>query len=142
MKRALPILLVAVLSASGQDRPAKGPPSLVDRLEKTLKGRDRPFAIIIQIYITPESAERFEKVAALVAEASRNDPGCQGYEFHRDLEKPGHYTLVEHWTRVAELRKHLERAHTKQLQTVFAELATTPRTAEILVPLHTSDRAR
>jgi len=137
MQYAVPILLVAVLSASGQDRQAKGPPSpsLIERLEKTLKGQDRPFAIVIQIHIAPESAERFEKVAAFVARASRNDPGCQDYQFHRDLEKPGHYTLVEHWTGLAALQKHLEQPHTKQIQALFAELATTPRTAEIFVPV-------
>jgi quinol monooxygenase YgiN len=139
MKHAIPILLVAALNASAQNQPAKSPPTLVDRLEKILKGQDRPFAIIIQIYISPESAERFEKVAAHVARASRNDAGCQLYEFHRDLEKPGHYTLVEHWTGLAALKAHLEQAHTKQIQAVFAELATTPRTAEIFVPLPTSD---
>ena len=100
-----------------------------------MQGQDRPFVIIIQIYITPESADRFEKVAADVARASRNDPGCLGYEFQRDLEKPGHYTLVEHWIGVSALKKHLEQEHTKQIQAVFAELATTPRTAEIFVPI-------
>jgi quinol monooxygenase YgiN len=135
MKYALPILLLAAMSASGQDRAAKGPPSMVERLEKTLNGQDRPFAIIIQIYIAPESAERFEKATADVARASRSDFGCLGYEFHRDLEKSGHYTLVEHWTGVAALKKHLEQPHTKQIQALFAELATTPRTAEIFIPL-------
>jgi quinol monooxygenase YgiN len=135
MKYALPILILAAMSASGEDRSAKGPPSLVERLDKVLGRQDSPFAIIIQIYIRPESARHFEKVAADVARASRTDKGCQGYEFHRDLEKPGHYTLVEYWTTVTALMNHLEQAHTKQLQALFAEIATTPRTAEIYVSL-------
>jgi hypothetical protein len=84
------VVLLAALAAVGGDHPAKGPPSLVERLERTLKGEDRPFALVTQIYVRPETDADFEAAAARAAKASLAEEGCLAYEFHRDLEKPGH----------------------------------------------------
>lgn len=135
MRYSVVVLLVAALTAVGDDRPTKAPPSLVERLEQTLKGDDKPFALVIQIYIKPEADTKFEAAAAKVARASLANEGCRAYEFHRDLEKPGHYILMERWTGLASLRKHLEKEHTKQIQAVFDELSTAPRTIEIFAPV-------
>jgi quinol monooxygenase YgiN len=142
MKTSMPMkavciaaVLLTALGTVAANRPAKTPPSLLERLERTLKGDDKPFAIVIQIYIKPGAAAKFEAAAAKAAKASRADEGCLAYDFHRDLEKPSHYTLIERWTGIASLRKHLEQAHTKQIQAVFAELSTTPREASIFAPV-------
>ncbi len=129
------VVLLAALTAVGDDRPAKCPPSLVERLERTLKGDDKPFALVTQIYVRPEADAKFEADAAKAARASLAEDGCLAYEFHRDLEKPGHYVLIERWTGLAPLRRHLERGHTKQIQAVFGKLSTTPRTTEIFAPI-------
>jgi quinol monooxygenase YgiN len=107
----------------------------VERLERTLKGEDKPFALVTQIYIRLGTEARFEAAAAKAAKASLAEEGCLAYEFHRDLEKPGHYTLIERWTGLAPLRKHLPLQHTKEIQAVFGELSTTPRTTDILAPV-------
>lgn len=135
MRDSVAILLLTALTAVGDDRPAKGPPSLVERLERTLKGEDKPLALVIQIYIRPEADAEFEAAAAKAAKASLAEEGCLAYEFHRDLEKPGHYTLIERWTGLAPLRKHLKMRHTEQIQAVFGRLSTTPRTSEIFAPV-------
>ena len=129
------IVLLAGLTVFGDDGPVKSPPSLAERLQRTLKADDKPFAIVIQIYIKPEADAKFEAAAAKAAKASAADEGCLAYDFHRDLEKPGHYTLIERWTGLAALRKHLEKPHTKQIQAVFAELGSSPRTVEIFTPV-------
>jgi quinol monooxygenase YgiN len=129
------IVLLAALITIGDDRPAKSAPSLPDRLARALKSNDKPFSLIIQIYIKPDGAAKFEAAAAKAAKASRADEGCLGYDFHRDLEKPGHYTLVERWKGITSLKKHLDKDHTKKILAVFAELAATPPKAEILTPL-------
>jgi quinol monooxygenase YgiN len=129
------IVLLAALTTIGADRPAKSPPSLPDRLERMLKGSDKPFALVIQIYIKPEGAAKFEAAAAKAAKLSRADEGCLGYEFNRDLEKPGHYTLIERWKGLGSLKKHLTKEHTKKILAIFTELGTTPRTADILAPI-------
>jgi quinol monooxygenase YgiN len=135
MRYSVAVLMLAAPSAVGGDRPPAAPPSLVERLERTLKAEDKPFALVTQIYIRLGTEAKFEAAAAKAAKASLAEEGCLAYEFHRDLEKPGHYTLIERWTGLAPLRNHLPRDHTKAIQAVFAELGTTPRTTDILAPV-------
>ena len=135
MKYSVAVLLLAAVNAVGDDQPAKAPPSLTERLERTLKSEDKPFALVIQIYIKPEAEAKFEAAAAKAAKASQADEGCLTYVFHRDLEKPGHYVLIERWTGLASLKKHLEKEHTKQILAVFGELGSAPRTIEIFAPV-------
>jgi quinol monooxygenase YgiN len=128
-------VLLAGLSTIGDDRPVKNPPSMVERLERTLKSSDKPFAIVINAYIRPQDAAKFEAAAAKAAKASRKDEGCLAYDFQRDLEKPGHYTLIERWAGLTSLKKHLEKVHTKQILAVFTELSSRPGTANIFAPV-------
>ena len=129
------IVLLVALTTIGDDRPAKPAPSLPERLAQALKGNDKPFALVIQIYVKPDDAAQFETAAAKAAKLSRADEGCLTYAFHRDLEKPGHYTLIERWKGLDALKKHLDKAHTKQILAVFTKLSTAPRTAEIFAPI-------
>ena len=107
MRYSVAVLMLAAPSAVGGDRPPAAPPSLVERLERTLKAEDKPFALVTQIYIRLGTEAKFEAAAAKAAKASLAEEGCLAYEFHRDLEKPGHYTLIERWTGLAPLRNHL-----------------------------------
>jgi quinol monooxygenase YgiN len=72
-----------------------------------------------------------ENAAAKAAKESGAENGCKLYEFHRDLEKPTYYTLIEQWSGLAALREHLKQNHTKEIQTAMTEMSTTPRTTEI-----------
>jgi quinol monooxygenase YgiN len=128
-------VLLAAAAAIGDDRPANTPPTLPERLERALKADDKPFALVIQIAIKPGAEAKFEAAAAKAAKASLRDEGCLAYEFSRDLEKPGRYVLVERWTGLAALRKHLEMPHTKAILAVFGELGTGQRTVEIFAPV-------
>ena len=113
----------------------KGPPTLVERLGKPLKDEDRPFALVIQIYVLEGSETRFEAVAAKTAKLTQAEKGCLAYEFYRDLEKPCHYTLIERWEGLEPLRKHLESEHIREFQALLAEIGTTPRTADLYAPV-------
>jgi quinol monooxygenase YgiN len=123
------------MSAEQRGAAPKGPPGLVDRLGKPLKGEDRPFAMVIQIYVVEGSETRFEAGAAKTAKATQAEPGCLAYDFYRDLEKPCHYTLFERWEGLEPLRKHLASEHIKEFQTLLAEIGTTPRTADLYAPI-------
>jgi quinol monooxygenase YgiN len=129
------VALLAVAAAVGDDQPTNASPSLPERLERGLKADDKPFALVIQIAIKPGAEAKFEAAAAKAAKASQGDEGCLAYEFNRDLEKPGHYVLVERWTGLTAIRKHLEKPHTKQILAAMEELAAGPRTVEIFVPV-------
>jgi quinol monooxygenase YgiN len=129
------VLLLAVATAVGDDQPANTAPSLPERLERALKADDKPFALVIQIAIKPGSEAKFEAAAAKAAKASQGDEGCLVYQFNRNLEKPGRYVLVERWTSLTALRKHLEQPHTKQILAAMEEYATGPRTVEIFAPV-------
>ena len=135
MDKLIACLLIPVTLAFANDCPAKEPPTLLDRLEQTLKSDDKPFSLVTQIYIKPESGPQFEAAAAPAAKLSAAEKGCLAYDFQRDLEKPGHYTLVEKWIGLVPLRQHLTREHTKQIQAVFERLSTTPRTTDIYAPI-------
>jgi quinol monooxygenase YgiN len=115
--------------------PVTAPPTLVERLERTPQSDDKPLALVTQIYINRGEEAKFEAAAGKAAKASLAEEGCLAYGFHRDLEKPDHYTLIERWTGLAPLRKHLQKAHTKEIQAVFAEVSTTPRTTDIFAPV-------
>jgi quinol monooxygenase YgiN len=128
-------VVLTALSTVAADRPAKSPPSLPERLERALKSDDKPFTLVIQIYVKPEAATKFEAAAANAAKASRKDEGCLAYDFQRDLEKPGHYILVERWTGLTALQLHLPKEHTKTILAVFADLSTAPPTASIFAPV-------
>jgi antibiotic biosynthesis monooxygenase len=100
------LFLAALIGADAAPQVA-GPPSLLERLERTLQGDHKPFALVTQIYIHRGDEAKFETAAAKAAKVSLAEEGCLAYEFHRDLEKPDHYTLIERWTGLAPLRTHL-----------------------------------
>jgi quinol monooxygenase YgiN len=104
---------------------------LVDRLAKVLNGEEAPFTIVTKIYLRPGAEDEFEKVAVRVSKASAAEKGCLVYEFHRDLEKPTNYTLIETWSGLGAIKAHLKQDHTKEIQTAMTEMSTTPRTTEI-----------
>lgn len=136
MRVAILFLLLIVPTALAADPPIKkGPPSLLERVERDLKGEEKPFTLITQIYIRHGTEAEFEADAAKAAKASSADQGCLAYEFHRDTEKVGHYTLIERWSGPAALKAHLGKQHTKLIQDVFDELSTTPRATEIYIPV-------
>jgi quinol monooxygenase YgiN len=129
------VISLAAARAVADQQQANTPPSLPERLEQKLKGDDKPFMLVIQIAVKPGAEEKFEAAAAKAAKASAGDEGCLTYEFSRNLEQPGHYVLVERWTGLAALRKHLDKPHTKQILAVFGELTTDPRKVEIFAPI-------
>jgi quinol monooxygenase YgiN len=135
MKSLIAVFLLASLPVIASESAAAGPPSLAERVERTLNSDDKPFALVTQLYIARGEEAKFEAAAIKGAAASRTDPGCLAYEFHRDLEKPNHYFLIERWTGLAPLRKHLAQQRVKDLQAVFDALSTTPRTTDIVAPV-------
>jgi quinol monooxygenase YgiN len=133
----IPILICSLSSARGANRSEQPSQSaeLVDRLSLTLMSDNKPFTLITRIYLKPGTEAQFEPIAIRVSKASSAEKGCLAYEFHRDLEKPTNYTLIEKWTGLAPLRSHLLLDHTKQIQTAFSKMSTTPRTTEIFAPV-------
>ena len=121
----------AVLAEDVPVKEPPKPPGLVDRLAKVLKGDEAPFTIVTKVYIRAGSEDEFEKVAARASKASAAEPGCTVYEFHRDMEKPTNYTLIETWSGLNAIKAHLKQDHTKEIQTAMTEMGTTPRTTEI-----------
>jgi quinol monooxygenase YgiN len=138
MRLAIPVLLLLAPIAPAADEPApvkKGPPTLMERVERDLKGDEKPFTLITQIYVRPGMEGDFETEAAKAAKAAATDKGCLGYEFHRDLEKVGHYVLIERWSGPAALREHLGKDHTKRIIGTLDEVSTTPRSTVIAAPV-------
>lgn len=135
MKYSILALLLNAMTTTAFDLPPATPPSLLERLQQALKSEDRPFTLVIQISIKPGNDSLFEAAAAKAAKATTAEKGCLTYEFQRDLDKPNHYILIERWTGIAAIRKHLDQEHTKQIQAIFRELSTAPLKVEIFAPI-------
>jgi quinol monooxygenase YgiN len=134
-KYLTPVLILAILVIPALAAPPKGPLTLIERLEKTLKGDNSPFTLVIQIHVKAGTEATFEAAAAKTAKATVAEKGCQGYDFHRHLEKPGHYILIERWAGLAALREHLKMEYTKNILALLAEVSATPPGADIYAPV-------
>ncbi len=134
-RHLIPGLILAVLVVPSLSAAPDGTQALIERLEKSVKGDKKPFTLVVQIHVKPGTEAKFEATAAKTVKATVAEKGCLGYGLHRDLEKPGHYTLVERWKGLAALRKHLEEKHTKKLLALLPEVSTMPLAIDIYAPV-------
>ncbi|MDU4962523.1 MAG: putative quinol monooxygenase [Sporomusaceae bacterium] len=47
----------------------------------------------------------------LLAEATRQEPGCISYELFQELDTPSHLALIEEWEDSEALRRHTQTPH-------------------------------
>ena len=57
-------------------------------------------------------AETRDALRELVS-LTRQEPGCLAFDILEDNEKPGRFTLWEHWTEADALSAHFETPHTR-----------------------------
>ena len=66
------------------------------------------------IPVKPEAREEAYKLASMLEEAARKEPGCLMYTFYADRNNPSTFFIFEEWESDAALAKHFQTEHMKQ----------------------------
>jgi len=66
------------------------------------------------IPVKPEAREEARKLATVLEEATRKEPGCLTYTFYADRDNPNTFFIFEEWESDEALAKHFQTAHMKQ----------------------------
>ena len=68
------------------------------------------------IPVKPEAREEAYKLASMLEEATRKEPGCFMYTFYADRNDPNTFFIFEEWESDEALAKHFQTEHMKQFQ--------------------------
>ena len=73
------------------------------------------------ITIDPADVDKMRESAAVMMEATHQEPGCQQYVFSVSVADPGNIQIFEVWDSAADLEAHFQMPHMK----VFGEAMST-----------------
>ena len=66
------------------------------------------------IPVKPECKEEAYKLASLLEQETRKEPGCLMYTFYADQTDPNLFFIFEEWDSEEALQKHFQTEHMKQ----------------------------
>ncbi len=66
------------------------------------------------IPVKPEHREEAYKLASLLEQETRKEPGCFMYTFYADRNNPNTFFIFEEWESDEALAKHFQTEHMKQ----------------------------
>jgi quinol monooxygenase YgiN len=91
--------------------------------------------ITAKFRVLPEHADRWPEIAKEFTQATRNEPGCQWFDWSRSLDDPTEYVVVESFRDEESGIAHVQSEHFKAAQqTLPPYLAETPRIVNTTVP--------
>jgi quinol monooxygenase YgiN len=70
----------------------------------------------IKIETTPGAVASLKEAVAALEKATRAEPGCIDYVFSAELHNPTSIRVIEHWSDVDALKKHLAMPHLAAFQ--------------------------
>lgn len=76
-----------------------------------MTGQSSALRVVATIPIDPARADEAAPTLAALAEASRSDAGCLGYEVFTSSAQPGVFVTIESWTTQADLDAHMKQPH-------------------------------
>lgn len=76
--------------------------------------------VVASLTFRPDAGDRPVEVLRRLAAASREDEGCESYEFLRSLDDPHTFRSIEAWTTLEAAAAHMQQAHVHE---AFGELA-------------------
>lgn len=68
-------------------------------------------SIVAHIRAKTDQAERVGAALDKLVTPSRNDPGCEQYDFFVDTKDPAHFVLYEIWESSGAQQAHLDEPH-------------------------------
>lgn len=76
----------------------------------------------------PELHDKLRTELEALIEPTTDEPGCMEYQLYADPNRPGQLLMVEQWTDVASLERHLAAPHVQRFLTVTHTLLAQPPT--------------
>ncbi len=71
--------------------------------------------------LDPAEVPRLKAAAIVMAQATREEDGCQAYAFWQDIETPSRFRVYEEWDSRAHLEAHFETPHMQVWRAALAE---------------------
>jgi quinol monooxygenase YgiN len=85
---------------------------------------------VARLRIAPEHRDAFVAAASEQCSRSREEPGCESYRVHADLEQPDRYVFVEEWADEDALQRHMAQPHMIAFGQALAPLLAEPPAVE------------
>jgi quinol monooxygenase YgiN len=83
------------------------------------------------IPVKPECKEEAYKLASLLEQETRKEPGCFMYTFYADRNDPSTFFIFEEWESDEALAKHFQTDHMKQFMQQAPKILAGPRSPKI-----------
>lgn len=91
--------------------------------------------IVVKMPVRPELADEFPTLVQEFTEAVRAEPGNLGFDWHRSVDEPDRYVLVEAFRDGAAGEAHVASDHFQAAMALLPELlADTPEIINVEVP--------
>jgi quinol monooxygenase YgiN len=97
--------------------------------------------VVVTATFTVKDDRMDDALAAITEtiEATHDEPGCQSYALHRDVNAPNTLVLVERWTSQVALDAHLQQPYVAKLGAAAAELLAAPPVIHFCEPVPVGD---
>ncbi len=82
------------------------------------------------IPVKPECREQAYKLASLLEQETRKEPGCFMYTFYADRNDPSTFFIFEEWESDEALAKHFQTEHMKQFMQQAPQILAGPPVAK------------
>jgi quinol monooxygenase YgiN len=108
--------------------------AIVESVAKSVGARDRMLSLVVTANVKPGMVGRFLETASSIAPATRAEPGCIEFSWHRSVENPNQFVLFEKWADVNVLAAHLRRSYIQAAFKVYEQTLTEPLKVQIFHP--------
>lgn len=79
--------------------------------------------VIARAKARPGMEERLAEAAGTLISPTRDEEGCMNYDLHQSVEGPTEILFYENWRSKADLDRHLQTEHIKQVLDQLPELS-------------------
>ena len=83
--------------------------------------------VIATVKVRPEDQDRAVEILERVVAATHREEGCVKYTFHRAMNEPGAFAIVEVWRSQEDLDAHFQEPHMAQIAEAFGMLSEPPQ---------------
>lgn len=108
--------------------------AIVESVAKSVGSRDRMLSLIVTAHVKPGMVGRFLETASAIAPATRAEPGCIEFSWHRSVDNPDQFVLFEKWADVPALAAHLRRSYIQAAFKVYEQTLAEPLKVQIFHP--------
>lgn len=93
-----------------------------------------PVLVIARASVRPEARERFAAAARDCVAATRQEPGCLGYDIYESVTEPGQFVSVEAWRARADVDRHMAEPHLQAFLAIAGTCVSAAPVIEVVEP--------